>query len=254
MKISVCIITLNEEANLPRCLASVRRLADEVVVVDSGSTDRTVAIAQEMEARVVEQPWLGYVGQKNFALTRTSHEWVLSLDADEALDEELIEAIVRLKTQAISDEVSGFSMSRVVWFEGRWIRFGDWYPDVLVRLFRKNRARFCGKRVHERLEITGRVKRLPGELAHFSFEDEADYRRRMEYYAELWALSAWDEGCRAGALTMWSRSLARFFRGWLIKGGWKGGWLGFRLAWLGAREVFLKYDRLRQLSASKTET
>jgi glycosyltransferase involved in cell wall biosynthesis len=149
MKISFCLITFNEEPNLPRCLASCADLADEIVILDSGSTDGTARIAREFHARFEHQDWLGYVGQKNQILSLATHDWVFSLDADEELSPELRAEVRRLKTGEPSPGLSGFSMPRCVLYEGRWIRHGDWYPDRLVRLFRRDRARFAGGKVHE---------------------------------------------------------------------------------------------------------
>ncbi len=244
MKISACIITLNEEANLPRCLESLREVADEIIIVDSGSTDRTNYIATDFNARFIRNEWNGYVAQKNFATSKAKYNWVLSIDADEELSPELIAAIKSLKLNGHSESVTGYQMSRVVFFAGQWIRFGDWYPDPLIRLFQKGSAEFAGGQVHERLEIRGEVKPLQGELIHHSFKDEADYMQRSDHYSTLWADQKRADGETAGALAPYTHSLWRFLRSYLIKGGFKGGGLGFKLAKLQAREVFLKYSKL----------
>jgi glycosyltransferase involved in cell wall biosynthesis len=246
MNISACIITRNEESNLPRCLESLRDIADEIVIVDSGSTDRTPFIATDFNARFIRHDWEGYVGQKNFALGKASHDWILSIDADEALSPELRDEILALKSTPPPDTTSGYSAPRVVFYQGTWIRFGDWYPDILIRLFRKDRARFAGGLVHERLEIEGSVQPLGGELHHHSFKDEADYRARIDHYSNLWAQSARAEGKTASALAPWTHALVRFLRSYLLKGGFKGGALGLRLARLQATEVRLKYQKLRK--------
>lgn len=245
MNISACIITRNEEANLPRCLESLQGLADEIVIIDSGSTDRTPFIATDFNARFIRHDWEGYAAQKNFALGKARNEWILSLDADEALSAELRSEIAALKASGPSADASGYSMPRVVFYENTWIRFSDWYPDVLVRLFRKDKARFAGAHVHERLEIHGPVLPLTGEIHHHSFKDEADYRARMDHYSTLWAQGARAAGRHAGPLAPITHAAARFLRSYLIKGGWKGGALGFRLARLQAAEVALKYRKLR---------
>lgn len=247
MEISACLITHNEEANLPRCLESLAGIADEIVIVDSGSTDRTPFIATDHNARFIRHDWEGYAAQKNFALSKARHDWVLSLDADEALSPELKAEILALKAAGPAPEASGYSMPRVVCYQGTWIRFGDWYPDVLVRLFRKDRARFAGAWVHERLEVNGPVLPLRGELYHHSFKDEADYRARMEHYSSLWAEGAREAGKSAAPWSAPGHAVARFLRSYLVKGGWRGGALGFRLAWLQATEVALKYRKLRDL-------
>ena len=247
MKISFCLITLNEEANLRRCLASCVGLVDEIVVLDSGSTDATGQIAREFGARFEHQEWLGYVGQKNKLLSLASHDWVFSLDADEELSPELRNEIRLLRGVEPAPDRSGFSMPRCVLYEGRWIRHGDWYPDRLVRLFRRSRARFAGGRVHERLELEGRVVPLSGELYHHSFRDAADHRSRCEKYARLWAETQRDLGRTTTPLAPYSHALFRFLRGYVIRWGFLDGWRGLRIARYSAWEVHLKYSLLGQL-------
>ena len=164
MKISFCLITLNEEQNLLRCLTSFADLADEIVVVDSGSTDNTECMAREFGARWEHQDWLGFVAQKNRALALATYEWLFSIDADEELSPKLREEVRAIKSSTPAPEVGGFDMPRCVFYEGKWIRHGDWYPDRLVRLFRRDGARFVGGKVHERLEVKGNVDSLTGEL------------------------------------------------------------------------------------------
>ncbi|MEM6883736.1 MAG: glycosyltransferase family 2 protein [Verrucomicrobiota bacterium] len=245
MKISACIITLNEEENLPRCLESIHDLVDEIVVVDSGSTDRTNYIATDFNARFIRNDWNGYVAQKNFALSKAKFNWVLSLDADEELSPELQSSLKTLKLNGHSELVTGYEMSRVVDYQGDLVRFGDWYPDTLVRLFKKDAAEFAGGHVHERLEINGEVQPLAGEIIHHSFKDETDYLQRMDHYSALWAEQKRVDGETAGALAPYTHSIWRFLRSYLIKGGFRGGSLGLKLSKLQAREVFLKYSKLQ---------
>lgn len=247
MQISACIITRNEESNLARCLDSIKDLVDEIIIVDSGSTDRTPFIATDYNARFIRHDWEGYVGQKNFALSKASHDWILSIDADEELSPELRAEILKIKPSTVPGDIGGFSMARVVYFENTWIRFGDWYPDVLVRIFRKGKAKFAGGAVHERLEVEGNIQPLAGELVHHSFKDEADYRSRMDHYSTLWAQSAKADGKKASALDPLTHSVWRFLRSYLLKGGFKGGLLGLRLARLQAAEVHMKYQKLKAL-------
>ena len=248
MKISFCIITLNEESNLARCLASCADLADELVVLDSGSTDSTEQIALQFGARWETQPWLGYVAQKNKLLDLAQHHWVFSIDADEELSPRLREEIRRIKADAPDESVSGFSMPRCVFYQSRWIRHGNWYPDRLTRLFQKNRARFAGGKVHERLELKGKTVRLRGDIHHYSFKDAADHWARCQKYARLWAETRHDEGKRAGLLKPYTRAIARWLRGYFIKAGFLDGPCGLHIANVCAREVYLKYTELRKLS------
>jgi glycosyltransferase involved in cell wall biosynthesis len=252
VKISACLITLNEERNLPRCLKSVASLVDEIVVVDSGSTDRTLQLAADFGARIVQQPWLGYVGQKNFALDRATHDWVFSLDADEEISPELAAAIARIKADPAAEAPAaphGYRVSRIVFYRGRWIRHGDWYPDRLVRLFRRAEARFTGGRVHEKLELPGTHPILPGHLHHFTYENPADRAARSAHYATLWAESAREQGRRASAWSGPAHALGRFARGYFLKRGFLDGAAGWDVALGNAREVRLKYALLRKLNS-----
>ena len=158
---------------------------------------------------------------------------------------------MKLKQSGTEPDAAGFEVSRVVFYEGQWIRFGDWYPDKLVRLFRKGRGNFAGGSVHERLEIQGAVLPLAGELHHYTYKDAADQLTRMDMYSTLWAESAFQEGKRAGALAPYTHALGRFLRAFVVKSGFKGGLLGLKIARLNAYEVFLKYKKLRQLAGSK---
>jgi glycosyltransferase involved in cell wall biosynthesis len=247
MKLSFCLITLNEEQNLPRCLRSCANLADEIVVLDSGSTDGTEHIAREFGARFERQEWLGYVGQKNKVLALASHEWVFSLDADEELSPQLRDEVAAIKRNGSAAGVSGYDMPRCVLYEGRWIRHGDWYPDRLVRLFRRDRARFAGGKVHERLELDGATASLAGDLYHHSFRDAADHWARCEKYARLWAETQFEAGGSCGPLAPWTHAVFRWLRGYVLKRGFLDGAQGWRIANFCAREVALKYELLRAM-------
>lgn len=252
MKISFCLITLNEEHHLRRCLQSCADLADEIVVLDSGSRDATEKIARQFGARFEYQEWPGYVGQKNRVISLASHEWIFSLDADEELSAELRDEIRLLKSAGeLGHDVAGFDMPRCVFYEGRWIRHGDWYPDRVVRWFRRGRAKFVGGRVHERLEVHGRVVHLHGVLHHYSFKDAADHRARSEKYASLWAQEKFESGQTAYFFAPAFHAAFRWFRGFILRRGFLDGAQGRRIAGLCARETFLKYRRLRELNQGR---
>lgn len=248
MKISACLITLNEEANLRRCLQSCAGLVDEIIVVDSGSTDGTERIAREFGARWVHQDWLGFVGQKNRALELAAHEWIFSIDADEELSPELRAEVKRIKEGNGVGDINGYSMPRCVFYDCRWIRHGDWYPDRLTRLFKKAGARFAGGKVHERLELAGgRIEPLRGDLHHHSFKDAADHWARCQKYARLWAETQHEAGRTCSPLAPWSHAAFRWLRGYLLRAGFLDGAQGWRIAALCAKEVFLKYQLLREM-------
>jgi len=250
MKISFGIITLNEEENLRRCLSSCVEFADEIVVIDSGTTDGKEKIARDFNVRWERQNWRGYVAQKNLVIARASHEWIFSIDADEELSLELKEEIRALKKNAIENSVAGFSVPRCVFYEGRWIRHGDWYPDRVVRLFRKSKSRYAGGKVHERLEVTGAVKSLSGDLLHYSFRDAADHWARCEKYATLWAEERFESGKRVSPISPYSHAAFRWLRGYILRRGFLDGAQGRRIAKICAAEVFYKYQLLRKMNHS----
>ena len=253
MKISLCIITKNEESNLRRCLTSVALVVDEIIVVDSGSTDGTEEVAREFGAQWVHQDWLGFVAQKNHALSLANHDWVLSLDADEALSGDLFSELLTLKEVRFPEGIIGFSLPRCVLYEGKWIRRGDWYPDRLVRLFKNGVGKFAGGKVHERLEIEGAVQELEGELEHHSFRDVVDHWSRCETYAQLWAEMKFEEGKKVSRLDGSIHAAIRWARGYLLRGGFLDGAQGWQIARLNSREVNLKYRLLRQMNIAARE-
>ena len=177
-KLSVTVITRNEAADVGAALASVR-WADEIVVVDSESTDETVAIARASGARAVVRPWAGYGAQKNYAAYLASHNWILSLDADERVTPELAEEVQRAMAQPVH---AAFRVPRVTWHLGRWIRTTDWYPDEQLRLYDRTKARWTGQLVHESLEVGGSVGRLRGELQHFAYRDISEHLETIDRY------------------------------------------------------------------------
>jgi len=246
VNISFCLITHNEEDNLPRCLESLKGVAREIVVVDSVSTDGTVQIARAAGAAVFSEDWKGFVEQKNSAARKASNPWVFSIDADEELSPELRESLLRLAEGPEPAPGSGFLVSRCVFYDGRWIRHGDWYPDWVLRLFHRDHGRFTGGLVHERVAVDGPLVRLQGELRHYSFKDTQDHLARIERYAGLWAETQRAAGHTAGPVAPFLHATAKFLRGYLVRGGFLDGATGFKIARLTAYETFLKYSKLRK--------
>jgi glycosyltransferase involved in cell wall biosynthesis len=243
--ISVCIIACNEEENLPRCLASVAWADEVVVVVDTRSSDATEALAREAGARTILHPYEGNVEQKNFALGEAKHDWVLALDADEALSPELrasVEAVL-----AADGPADGYELNRLTWHLGRWIRHGEFFPDWQMRLFRRSRARVVGVNPHGRVVVDGRTGRIDGELHHYSYRDLADQVARIQDFSRIQAAAMYGEGRRASALDLALRPPLRFLRCWLLKGGVRDGLPGFVIAAATAFHVFLKYAKLWEL-------
>jgi glycosyltransferase involved in cell wall biosynthesis len=245
--ISACLITLNEEHNLPRALASLRDIVDEILVVDSGSTDRTVEIAREAGAKVLSREWSGYADQKNYAAEQAAHEWILSVDADEELSTALQGAL--LKWKAGEPGAAVYEVSRRTWYLGAWIRHSGWYPDYQRRLFRRDAARFAGL-VHESLRPAqgeGRVGRLAGDLLHYTVRSFAEHEANVEHYTTLAAEQLFRGGRRHWRGAMWVATPWSWFRSFVLQGGFLDGYRGARIARMAARAVWLKFAKLGRL-------
>jgi glycosyltransferase involved in cell wall biosynthesis len=242
--LSVCVITLNEAAHLEACLRSAD-FADEWIVVDSHSTDRTRDIAHAFGARVIERDWPGHIAQKNFAIDAATHDWVLCLDADERLSPELRDAILaRLAREPLPD---GFTMARRNHYMGRWIRHGGWYPDAKLRLFRRSRGRWTGTDPHDRARVDGAVERLDGDLLHWSYASLSDHLRTIDSFTSAAAKARYARGERARMFDLTLRPWARFLKMYVVKRGFLDGVAGFVIAVMGAFYVFLRYAKMRAL-------
>ncbi len=245
LALSVIVITRDEAARLPTCLASVA-FADEIVVVDSGSQDGTVAVAEAAGARVIVTPdWPGFGVQKQRALDAARGRWVLSLDADEWLDDDLAAAIRAIvQAQPRPDEAAGFEVDRLSAFCGRWMRAGSWYPDWTLRLVRRERARFTPDRVHERLGVDGPVARLQGRLLHNSIANLHDALDKMNRYSSGRAADLHARGRRGGLARALGHAAWAFVRSYLLRRGFRDGRLGFVLATLDAQSTYYRYLKL----------
>jgi glycosyltransferase involved in cell wall biosynthesis len=243
-KLSVTIITRNEAADIAEALHSVA-WADERIVVDSHSTDETVAIAQRHAARVVVRDWPGYIDQKNYAASLASHDWILSLDADERVTPALATEIQSL----LSGEPTcvGYRIPRVTWHLGRWVRTTDWYPDVQLRLYDRRSAEWTGRYVHESVTARGSVGRLSGELQHFAYRDIADHLETIDRYTTYAARQMYEGGRRAGFLDIACHPPVAFLRNYIARGGIRDGVPGLIISALNSYYVFLKFAKLREL-------
>src|SRR4051812_33912560 len=249
MKITAIVITFNEEANIARALASLE-WADEIIVVDSESRDRTTEIARQFTERIIVRPWPGYSAQKNFAATEASHDWIFSLDADEVVSEALRREIESLK-RAPAPAVAGFEMPRLTFYLGRWIRHSGWYPDHKLRLYDRRRARWVGDYVHEGVEVDGAVSRFAGDLLHFTVNDASEHHLRIDRYTTLAADADYAKGkCGALASIIFS-PLLTFIRSYVFKLGFLDGLQGYVIARFAAHYAFLKNLKLWELSNRK---
>lgn len=241
-KIATVTITKNEERNIAACLESVR-WADERIVVDAGSTDRTVEIAGQLTDRVVVRAWPGYGPQKNFAIDQARSDWILVLDADERVTEPLRQDIQRVIEGAPGAQPVAFAIPRRNFFYGKWIRSGGFFPDYQIRLFRRGAARYDDTLLHERLRITGAVGRLGSCLDHYSMPTVAEHVRKMIGYTTLGAREKLRERSRVSALDVGGRHLVTALKTYLLRGAWRAGIHGLVVALFAGMHVFVKYAK-----------
>lgn len=244
--LSVAVITYNEERNIDRCLSSVQGIADELIVVDSFSTDRTREICERYGARVIERKFEGHIQQKNFALEQASSPYVLSLDADEALSSDLKESILSMKNHWTND---AYEMSRLTNYCGSWIRHSGWYPDRKVRLLDKRRGRWSGENPHDRISMDegSTLGRLKGDILHYSYYTLSDHVRQIDYFTDISARTLYAKGRRPSMLRMLAGPWFRFFRDYVLKLGFLDGYHGLVICAMSSQAVFIKYAKLRQL-------
>jgi len=247
-KLSVIIITKSEAENIRACLESVK-WADEIIVVDSGSSDATVEICRELGAKVHVHDWPGFGMQKNRALSYATNEWVFSLDADERVTPELQAQLIKAMEDGRND---GFYVPRLSQFCGKYIRHSGWYPDYVLRLFRRTRGRFSDDMVHERVILEGTAGRLSSPLLHYSYLNEADVHRKTEQYARAGAMQMLKNGKTATIADAPLRAGWAFIRTYFLRLGFLDGIAGFNIALMNSRTTYLKYRQLRTLCSTKS--
>ncbi len=250
--VTATIITFNEAANLPAALASLS-FADEIVVVDSESTDDTVAIARQHTDKVFVRPWPGYVAQKNFAAEQASHDWILSLDADERVSPPLASEVTSVLS-APGGDTAGYRIPRVTYHLGRWIRSTDWYPDYQLRLYDRRRARWTGRHVHESVRADGPVGRLRGEILHYAYRDLSHHLQTMDRYTTLAARQMHEDGRTGGFWDLALHPPAAFFRNYILRGGFRDGVPGLIVSAMNAHYVGVKFAKLWTLCSASTST
>jgi glycosyltransferase involved in cell wall biosynthesis len=240
--ITATIITRNEEDRIAGAISSLS-CCDEVLVVDSGSTDRTREIAENCGARVLMRDWDGYSNQKNFAAEQARNEWILSIDADERLSVELANEIAKWKSGEATGAVA-CSMPRCARYFGAWIRHSGWYPDRKIRLYDRRYGKWTGDFVHEALTIDGRIGALRGDLLHFPYRDWPDHVRRIDRYTDLAAQAARKSGKKGSILRLFLGPPLSFFRTFVLRAGFLDGWRGALIAAASARYVYLREIRI----------
>jgi glycosyltransferase involved in cell wall biosynthesis len=250
VSLSAVIITKNEERNIERCLSSLTEVADEIVVIDSFSTDRTEEICKKYGAVFIQHPFEGHIQQKNFAIASAKNDWILSLDADEALTEDLKKNILKAKEDP---EFSGYRMNRLTNYCGHWVKYCGWYPDTKVRLVNRNNARWEGVNPHDRLDMkkdepTGF---LEGDLLHYSYYTREDHLKQIEYFGNIAAKELFDRGGKTNFAMILAKVVAQFIKSYFLKLGILDGPTGFTISRLSAYATYRKYVKLLNMQRGK---
>lgn len=246
LKISAIIITKNEAHHIAKCLSALKNLVDDILVVDAYSTDNTKAIAEENGARVIQKEWEGYAKTKNFANSKAYHDWILSIDADEVLSNELIQQIKAIPLRA----GTVYALDRINNFCGQWIKHSGWYPDWKIRLFDRNEVYWVGAYVHEKLKYPTdyELVKLSGKLYHYSYSTLEDHKKRIETYSQLAAEEMHANGKKASFIKMYLSPASRFLKTLLLKRAFLDGKNGWIISKRNALLVYLKYKKLKQLT------
>ncbi len=248
-KVSAVLIVYNEEKNLRECLEGVR-WADEIVVVDSHSKDRTVEIAREFTEKIFQKEYEGHIDKKRFAVSKASHDWVFSIDADERVTQELTQEILGVLEKG-TEKVVGYDMPRMTRHLGRWILHGEWYPDRVTRLFRRSRMRYEGTEPHDRVILQGPREHFKGMLLHYNYRDFAHQIQTVQAYSDVAAKAMFAEGRRAGFRNLFLRPPFKFLKCYILKRGFLDGWPGFIIAATSAFYVLAKYVKLYEMQLSR---
>lgn len=249
-EISVIIITLNEEKNIERCIRSVVEIADEIVVVDSFSTDKTEEICGRFDVRFIKHAFEGYIEQKNRALDQATYPYVLSLDADEALSDKLRDSILQIKDNMDHD---GYQFNRMTNYCGRWIKHSGWYPDKKLRLVDKRLARWTGINPHDKLEMKpgSRIQHLKGDLLHYSYYSISQHAAQANNFSDITARMLKARGKKSTIFNILCNPFLKFVRDYFINMGFLDGYYGYVICRISAHATFLKYAKLRQLRRNK---
>lgn len=250
VKVSAAIITFNEEHNIERCINSVADVVDEIVVVDSFSTDKTKSICLDLGVRFIENPFQGHIEQKNFALTQTTYDIVLSLDADEALDETLQVEIKKCKNNFSAD---GYYFNRLTNYVDKWIYHCGWYPDKKLRLFKKSMATWSGVNPHDIIKMKSGSKEvyLKGNLLHYSYDSITDHVNQTNKFTTIAAKEAYNRGVRSSTFKIITRPILKFFKDYFLKRGFLDGRYGFVICCINSLSALLKYAKIKDIQDAR---
>ena len=245
-KLSAVIITFNEERNLQRCIESLLPVADEIIVVDSFSTDRTEEICKLYSIKFFQNVFEGHIEQKNIALLKANHDWILSIDADEALSETLQKAI---KKSLEAPQFDAFAMNRLTNYCGKWVKYCGWYPDTKVRLVKKNKAHWTGTNPHDKLELKekSQVCSLQGDLFHYSYYTKEDHFKQIEYFGNISAKELFLKGKNISVFLLYLKVITQFFKSYFVKMGFLDGKTGWLISSRSAYATLRKYQILRKM-------
>jgi glycosyltransferase involved in cell wall biosynthesis len=242
--ISATVIAYNEEKDIARCLKSLS-FCDEIIVVDSFSTDQTAEIAKKLGAKVYQKKWEGYGQQKNYAMSLAKNEWVLNLDADEEVTLELKDEI--LEKISSNPKVNGFMIARKTFYRNKWIQHGGWYPNYVTRLSRKSKSKWTEPSVHETLVVEGMVEKLKNPMNHYTFQDMKDHFQTNVKYAKQGAIALYEKGVKPSILKLLLKPISKFFETYFFKLGFLDGLYGFIISVNAAHSIFMKYSYLYEL-------
>ncbi len=244
-QLSVVIITFNEEKNIGRCLASIQAIADDIVVVDSFSTDKTADICRQYQVNFIARQWEGYSGTKNFANVQAKFDWILSLDADEELSEELKISILEQKKL---NQLSTCKFNRITNYCGSWIKHGGWYPDTKIRLFNRTITKWVGV-IHEELSFSEPVHviHLKGDCLHYSYYSIEQHYKQADDFTTIAAKDLYDRGKKSSFIKTYISPIIKFLRDYFIKLGFMDGTVGYTVARISAYATYLKYKKLKDL-------
>jgi len=250
IKLTVAIITFNEERNIARCIGSVKEIADEILVVDSFSTDKTEEICLSLGAKFIKNPFEGHIQQKNFALKLSTFDYVLSLDADEALSPELIESIKKVKANF---QASGYEFHRLTQYVDHWVKYCGWYPDTKLRLVKKSQALWGGTNPHDILELTDQSKPelIKGDLLHYSYDSISSHITQTNKFTTIAAKEAFARGKRSSLMKIITRPLMKFLKDYFLELGILDGRYGFIICFINSLSALLKYSKIYDLQRGK---
>lgn len=249
--LTATIITFNEEKNIERCLQSLQGVADEIVVIDSHSKDQTKSICERFGVTFITHDFKGHIEQKNVAIDRASHPWILSLDADEALTEELRASILSVKK---NPTLYGYSFNRLTYYCGHWVRYCGWYPDTKLRLVHKDHARWTGVNPHDRLAMNHGepIGHLKGDLLHYSYYTREDHLRQIDYFSRIAAKELIQRGKKSSWPLIALKVTAQFFKSFILKTGFLDGKTGWTISRLSAFATYKKYHTLLKLNRGES--